>query len=569
MTERPIYRSLVNRLAVEIPLFAKAIVDAALTKHRLDPATVTPFELKRVYEEEISPRLAHVLETSRSPHVSTLGGGLIQVGRHGTVARINASARKMLQVPAGLPSHDLIRFLESRGVVRRPEALAAQDRLLEAWTVTIEHALIRCHAAAVVDPDDPRGPPVGVTITLFDVTLERELEAAMDRASEALRVMAEEAQAANRAKSAFLATMSHEIRTPLNAVIGMTGLLLETDLSEKQREYAQISVSSARVLLGLINDVLDLSRLESGHLEVERVPFDVRLLVADAAGIVERRMRIKGLELLTHVDEAVPRRLVGDPARLRQVLLNLLDNAAKFTSEGRVVLRVLAADGVRFEVEDTGIGIPAGSLERLFRPFTQADASTTRRFGGSGLGLSICRGFVDLMGGTLEGESEEGRGTCFSFTLDLPQAPGEAEPVEREDARPARIDRPRRGRILVAEDHPVNQKVICSILEALGLEARVVSNGREAVEALVEPYDVVLMDCQMPEMDGFDATRAIRSAGSKIANPEVVVIALTANTVEEGRERCLTAGMDDYIAKPVTPASLAAVLDRWLDPASP
>jgi signal transduction histidine kinase/CheY-like chemotaxis protein len=387
------------------------------------------------------------------------------------------------------------------------------------------------------------------------------------RQSRDLRQQRDRAEEASQSKSEFLANMSHEIRTPLNAVLGMMSLLRETPLTAIQQEYVSTARSSGAALLGVINDILDLSKIEAGKLEIESAPFVIRECLDAAMGILSAKAQSKGLAFTCEVAASVPAAIESDSARLRQVLVNLLDNAIKFTPRGAVRLEVEAGpeqDGLgelRFTVRDTGIGIPADRLERLFKPFSQADSSMSRLYGGTGLGLVISQRLAERLGGRLWVESEPDRGSAFFFTLRGRPAPVAPVRLASGTYDLAGLAEHQPLRILLAEDNSINQRVGLLLLERIGYVADVAGNGIEALEALRrQPYDLILMDVQMPVMDGLEATRRIRADFPAERQPRIV--ALTANVLREQREACLAAGMDDFVQKPVALEDLRATLSR-------
>jgi len=521
----------------------------------------------------------------------TMADGVITFDERGVIESANPAAERMFGAPAGelagrrvdaliptvfpgaLPALALTEHIAGRSAPRRElegHRMSGEPFPLELAVAEIPLAGRTLFSGVVRDITERLAGEASLREHV------RQLEAARNALQEQaaqLAVARDRAEAGARAKSEFLATMSHELRTPMNGVLGMAQLLLHTPLSDEQAARVHALRKSGEALLRIINDVLDFSRMEAGKLSIEARPFDLCQLLEDVRETLATAADVVGLALEVEVSPGCPRHVMGDEGRVRQVLFNLVGNAIKFTDRGRVLLRAETSDApgdaaIRLHVTDTGIGMSPETLARLFAPFTQGDGSATRRHGGSGLGLSISKGLVELMGGSLAVTSTVGQGTHFVVTLPLPAAaapaPAPHDPVGANAAIAAGAatrsgHEPRGVRVLVAEDNMINQVVAVSLLAHLGCTVDVAADGVEAVRRWSEgAFDLILMDCQMPEMDGYEATRRIRAA--EAGEGRIPIIALTANAMREDRDACLEAGMDDHIAKPVTEESLLAAI---------
>jgi len=429
---------------------------------------------------------------------------------------------------------------------------------------------------------------IGLTVFLSALTLAfallalrqmRQLEqrrAALEDLAASLRLARRDAEAASEAKSVFLANMSHEIRTPFHGLMGMLSLLRETGLNPRQIDYLRTATESADHLLALLNDILDMSQLESGRMTLAPAPVDLRTLLRDVEALMRPQANAKQLALHLDTDPSVPERVMADPTRLKQVVFNLLANAIKFSDRGAVVLDLRLREGsngtpeLEFVVSDTGVGMDEATVASLFNRFMQGDSSRSRRHGGTGLGLEISRNLARLMGGDITVRSKLGEGSTFTFRI--PLQPVADAPAPADAAAAERLPPHRPLRVLVAEDHPVNRQYMAALLENMGHEAHFTANGQEAVQAVQHrsgqpPFDIVLMDLHMPVLDGVGATRAIRALPDRAA-ATVPIVALTADAFSETRDRCLVAGMNDFLTKPVNPQKLSASLRRLFGSAS-
>jgi PAS domain S-box-containing protein len=514
----------------------------------------------------------------------------------GTIVKVNASFARMLDTqPAALEGMNVTGLFhpEEQAAVREYHracyASEAKEHVSERELHFVQ-GRSGIFEISVTRVEFPGQPPQLLGI-LRDVTERKRVAQELARAKEAAeaanreliaanqnleetgrlaREMADRAEALSAAKSDFLANMTHEVRTPLNGILGMTGLALETELKNDQREYLELVKSSAEALLSLVNDVLDFSKYEVGKLGLDCVEFSLRELVRDVLRPLALRASVGGLVFESVVEDGVPDRLIGDPLRIGQVLRNLAGNAVKFTNQGRVSVRVRSESlegskvTLRFSVADTGIGVPAEKHQLIFEPFTQADGSTTRKYGGTGLGLSICSGVVEMMEGRIWLDSEVGQGSTFYFTLTL-DLPREAQTRHSMPAANQRHSK-RKLRILVAEDNSVNQRLAARLLEREGHTVTIAGTGQEALESFEEHqfadgrFELILMDVQMPGLDGLQATARIREK-ERGSGHRVPIVAMTAQAADSDRLRCLEAGMDAYVAKPVHVPELMKIIE--------
>lgn len=544
-------------LALPVGVDALALLDLWPIRGMSLAASLTAFTNSLLLWSLLRYRVLDLAPVARGTLIDTMADLMLVFDAHGRMVDLNRAAATTLALDAkALIGKDAELVLAAAPDLR--DALRGGKGSSEVQIGP------RYYDVFVGPIEDRSRAEVGRLVVLRDISERRRME-------ESLRVAKEAAEAATEAKSAFLAMMSHEIRTPLNGVIGTLELLLATTATQpEQRAHLRTALDRSEALLGIINGILDLSRLEAGHLELEAVAFNLERLVNEVFALFAEDMRRKGLAHGCVIAEDVSPFVRGDPARLRQILVNLVDNAVKFTAHGEVRLEVDRVDSstdggrVRFRVIDTGIGFDEDKKPALFQPFVQAEVGHARRFGGTGLGLAISRLLCHQMGGEIDVESREGRGSCFWCTVRL--EPCSAEDVcNGADEAPVIPRSPVPHAILVAEDDPTSRATVMTVLEKAGFRPRGVSNGAEVLEAIEQgDFDLVLMDCQMPGVDGYEATRRLRSRDPEARNRDVPIVAVTAAALGEERARCLAAGMVDYLPKPFKMADLLAVVHRWL-----
>jgi signal transduction histidine kinase/ActR/RegA family two-component response regulator len=489
------------------------------------------------------------------------------------LARVAPDSATPLLLVGALAAQIAVDFSTSAARFAIARSAAIKEQIAESWVYVVDVAL--SGVGLLVAEEIHRAPiaalapiPLLGLVALFARERNQRLNSLIEL-NDAYRHARDEAVEASKLKSAFLRNVSHEIRTPMNGVMGMNDLLRDTDLNSEQRYFAEQVASSSEHMLTIINDILDISKIESGRLDLDLVEFDLHDAIEQVCAPARATALDKEVWLTLDIDDTIPRRVRGDATRVRQTLLNLVTNAVKFTPSGYITVSARrcgeeAAEGIRFEVVDTGIGIDPEALDRMFEPFMQADVSTTRQYGGNGLGLSIAKELVALMGGEIGAESKPDSGSRFWFELDLPASAAATEPGHEQVVRISeRRSSAAAALVLVVEDSPVNRVVAVSVLERRGYRVHVVNDGREALQALAtQRYDAVLMDCQMPDIDGYEATRELRRRES--GGRHTPIIAMTAHAMTGDRERCIAAGMDDYIAKPVRAQALEEILERWI-----